>query len=271
MEKENNKKFQSFMKKENFFPSKKMGQNFLIDQNTKEKIVNTIEINEDDNVVEIGPGFGALTKIILTKTKNLEVIELDKRLVEFLTNEFPGLKIYNSDVLKFDFKNLKKEKYKIVSNLPYSVSSKIILKLLKEANFDKALFMVQKEMADRLIAKCGSKKYNNFTVLLSITSKIKKEFDVPPSCFYPKPEIYSTIISFSKNEAFDFDNFQKLEKFLLKTFSQKRKTIFNNLKNYFDISLINKVLSEFNIDPKTRPENIEVNIYKEMYLKFYDN
>lgn len=263
-------KFKNFMKQNNFFPSKKMGQNFLINENIKEKIVNTIDVEKNDYVLEIGPGFGALTKFILKKTNNLLIVELDKRLVEFLKNEFKEINTINQDILKFDFSEINNNKYKIISNLPYSVSSKVILKILKEANFSKALLMVQKEMADRITARCGNKKYNNFTVLLSITAKIKKEFDVSPNCFYPKPEIYSTIISFEKNEEFDFENFYKLEKFLQKAFSQKRKTIFNNLKNYYEIDLIKKNLSDFQIDEKTRPENINVETYKKIYLRFYD-
>lgn len=268
--KQETNKFLEFIKKNNFIPSRKMGQNFLINKNIKEKIINTIKIDENDNVIEIGPGFGALTELIAQKTKKLTVIELDKRLVEFLSNNFKDVKIINDDILKFDFNSINDHEFKIVSNLPYSISSKIILKILKCANFSNALLMVQKEMADRIVAKCGSKKYNNFTVLLEITSNIKKEFDIPPSCFYPQPEIFSTIISFSKKSTFDFNNFEKLEKFLMNCFSQKRKTILNNLKNYYQLDKINKILNDFNIDPKTRPEQIKSEIYEKMYLKFYE-
>lgn len=264
-------KFKDYMKEKNFYPSKKMGQNFLINQNIKEKIVDSIDIDNNDFVVEIGPGFGALTKIILSKTNNLKLIELDKRLVEFLRNEYPQIELFNEDVLKFDFSKINENEFKLISNLPYSVSSKVILKVLKYANFKKAVFMIQKEMAERIVAKCGTKKYNNFSVLLSITANIKKLFDVSPTCFYPKPEVNSSVISFEKNKDFDFENFEKLEKFLLMVFSQKRKTIFNNLKKYYDLEKINNILKEFNIDPETRPEKIEAKVYEKMYLKFYEN
>lgn len=270
MENKELNKFNKFMKDKNFFPSRKLGQNFLIDQNIKEKIVNSLQIEKNDFIVEIGPGFGALTKIIFSKTPHLSVIEFDKRLIEFLKSEFKDITIYESDVLKFDFSKVNDKHFKVISNLPYSISSKIIFKLLKEANFSESVLMVQKEMADRIISKCGSKKYNNFTVLLAITTKIKKLFDVPPKCFYPQPEIHSSVISFSKNQNFDFNNFEKLEKFLQKCFSQKRKTIYNNLKNYYPVEKINKILQEANIDPKDRPENINVDVYEKIYLKFYE-
>lgn len=269
--KNDNNEFKNFMDEKKFFPSKKMGQNFLINQNIKEKIVNSIEINKNDYVLEIGPGFGALTNEILKKTKNLEVIEFDKRLVEFLKEKFPELRINNVDILKFNFDEVNKNIFNVISNLPYNISSQIIFKLIKFANFKKAILMVQKEMADRIVAKCGTKKYNNFTVILAITTKIKKEFDVSPKCFYPEPDVFSSIISIEKNKDFDFCNFEKLEKFLNKSFSQKRKTIFNNLKNYFAKEKILDILNKFNIDPMSRPEQIPVNIYKEMFLNFYED
>ncbi|BAC44824.1 ribosomal RNA small subunit methyltransferase A [Malacoplasma penetrans] len=264
-------KFISFIKKNKFFASRKMGQNFLINENIKKKIVDSLEIKPDDHVLEIGPGFGALTKIVLSQTKNLTVVELDKRLVEFLKQEYKELRIINIDVLKFDFKEFNKDtQYKIISNLPYSISSKIIFKILKYANFSQSVLMVQKEMADRITAKVGTKKYNNFTVLLRITSEIKKLFDVSNNCFFPKPEVDSTVISFERKKDFDFTNFEKLESFLLKCFSQKRKTIFNNLKNYFPKQKIEEVFNKHSIIPTTRPENIKEELYLKMCFDFYD-
>ncbi|MDE6429368.1 MAG: 16S rRNA (adenine(1518)-N(6)/adenine(1519)-N(6))-dimethyltransferase RsmA, partial [Malacoplasma sp.] len=199
MENQKNK-FNEFIKKNKFFASKKLGQNFLTNEIIKQKIVDSLNINDSDFVLEIGPGFGALTKLILKKSKNLTVIELDKRLVEFLKEEFPNLKIINQDILKFDFNNLALNNYKIISNLPYSISSQIIFKILKHSNFSEAILMVQKEMAERVVAKAGTKKYNNFTILLNLTSNITKLFNVSNSCFFPKPEVESTVIKFSKKE-----------------------------------------------------------------------
>lgn len=261
-------KYLDFKKKYNFYPSKKLGQNFLVDQNIKQKIIDLLNIENNDNVLEIGPGLGALTELIYQKTKNFVVIEFDKKLSNFLTNNFEKLKVINEDILKFNFSSLNFDNYKVISNLPYSISSKIIFKILKESNFKISILMVQKEMADRLVAKCGSKKYNNFTVLLSLSSKIKKIFDVSPLCFLPKPEVFSSIITLEKNENFNFLMFQKLESFLKKCFNQKRKTIFNNLKQFFNNEKIEKILLKNNIDFKTRPEDIEVYQYEKIFLDF---
>ena len=261
-------KFSDFIKKNKFFASKKMGQNFLINENIKKNIVDSLNIKKEDNVLEIGPGFGALTKIILEKTKNVIVIELDKRLVEFLTKNYPTLKIINDDILKFNFSEIDFKKYKIISNLPYSISSKILFKILKYSNFETAVFMVQKEMADRINASVGTKKYNNFSILLRLTVDIKKLFDVSNTCFYPKPEVDSTVISFSKRKDFDFKYFNLLESFLLKCFSQKRKTIFNNLKNYYSKEKIIQVLKNNNIDLQVRPEKIDEKTYLKLCYEF---
>ncbi len=263
-------KFNEFIKKNKFFASKKLGQNFLINETIKQKIVDSIDIKKFDNILEIGPGFGSLTKLILEKTKNLTVIELDKRLIEFLKNEFSNLKIISCDILKFDFKTLDYSTYKVISNLPYNISSQIIFKILKFSNFSNAVLMVQKEMAERIVAKVGTKKYNNFTVLLNLTSNIKKLFNVSNSCFFPKPEVESTVIKFSRNKNFDFKNFEILEVFLKNCFSQKRKMIFNNLKKFYEKDKIIKILNKNKIDLSTRPENIEENTYLKMCVDFYE-
>ncbi|MDE5767387.1 MAG: 16S rRNA (adenine(1518)-N(6)/adenine(1519)-N(6))-dimethyltransferase RsmA [Malacoplasma sp.] len=269
MENQKNK-FSEFIKKNKFFASKKLGQNFLINETIKQKIVDSLNIKNSDNVLEIGPGFGALTKKILEKSKNLTVIELDKRLVEFLKKEFPDLKIINQDVLKFDFKSLEISSYKIISNLPYSISSQVIFKILKQSNFSEAVLMVQKEMAERIIAKAGTKKYNNFTILLNLTSNILKLFNVSNSCFFPKPEIESTVIKFSKKKSFDFEKFEILESFLKKCFLQKRKTIFNNLKKFYSKEKIIEVFKKNKINLTIRPENIEEDTYLKMCVDFYE-
>lgn len=270
MEKQDNK-FIQFINKNKFFASRKLGQNFLINENIKKNIVESLNIVESDKVVEIGPGFGALTKIVLSKTNDLTVIELDKRLVEFLKKEYPNLIIINADILKFKFDDLNtNSKYKIISNLPYSISSKVIFKILKYSNFSEAVLMVQKEMADRINAKVGSKKYNNFTVLLRLTSEIKKLFDVSNTCFFPKPEVDSTVISFCRKSDFDFKHFEKLESFLLKCFSQKRKTILNNLKQFYDKEAIVKILKKYNVNASIRPEDIDEEIFLKLSYEFYE-
>ena len=199
------------------------------------------------------------------------MIELDKRLVEFLKKEFNDLSIINADILKFDFNELdNNQSYKIISNLPYSISSKVIFKILKFSNFSEAVLMVQKEMADRITSKVGSRKYNNFTVLLKITSEIERLFDVSNTCFFPKPEVGSTVIRFKRKKDFDFSKFKDLESFLLKCFSQKRKTILNNLKPFYEKEKILKILFKYNIDPTNRPETISHDLFLKLFYEFYE-
>lgn len=263
----------SYLKKEKFVPSKKMGQNFLISDEYQKKIVDVLKIKEKDNILEIGPGFGSITRWILEyKNINLKIVELDKRLHEMLKNKHKNIEVINDDILKFDlFKYYKledKQQNKVVSNLPYSVSSKAIIKLVKSNLFETCVFMIQKEMADRITAKVGSKKYNNFTILLNILCSIKKEFDVPNTVFIPQPEVTSTVISITNNKDFDFSKTEKLERFLKICFSQKRKKIFNNLKHYYPSDKIELILKKCNVSKDIRPEQIPIEKFLEMFEEF---
>ncbi|MCF0217492.1 MAG: ribosomal RNA small subunit methyltransferase A [Malacoplasma sp.] len=259
-----------FLKQKKFFASKKLGQNFLTNETIKKNIVDALKINNNENVIEIGPGLGAITKYILLRTQNLKIIEVDKRLVEFLKTNFKDLQIISSDVLKVDLNALGFDNYKIISNLPYSISAKVIFKILKESNFSVAVLMVQKEMADRITAKPNTKKYNNFTVLLSLTTNIEKLFDVSNTCFYPIPEVASTVIRMNRKAEFKMQYFDALEKFLFICFNQRRKTIVNNLRHQFDEQKIKSILDQMKINIQSRPQTISPQQYWEMFLKFYE-
>jgi 16S rRNA (adenine1518-N6/adenine1519-N6)-dimethyltransferase len=156
----------------NFFPSKKMGQNFLIDENIAQKIAKLVDKDCFDAIIEVGPGGGILTKFLVLYNKPLIAIELDKRLASTLHNQFrkyQNLEIVNDDVLKIDLIKLAHHYVNpvLLSNLPYSISSPMILKFLKQDKIKTFYCMLQKEMVDRIIAKPGSKGYNAFTVLVS--------------------------------------------------------------------------------------------------------
>lgn len=259
-----------YLKNKNFVPSKKMGQNFLVSDEYQKKIVDILDLKCDENILEIGPGFGSLTRWIWQKKVNLKLIELDKRLCDFLQKKYPSVKVINDDILKIDlndyYLNVEKQKNKVISNLPYSISSKTIIKLVKSNLFDFCVFMVQKEMGERIIAKVGTKKYNNFTVLLNILCNIQKKFDVPSCVFVPTPKVISTVIVIKNNQNFDFNKVEQLEKFLKICFSQKRKTIFNNLKCYLSLEKINSVLNSCCVNKDARPEQIS----KENFLKMFE-
>ncbi len=249
-----------------------MGQNFLLCNETKKHIVDVSKINQEDVVLEIGPGLGAITSEIMKKTKNLYLIELDKRLFAFLKEKYHNVEnliIINDDILRIDlsdlFKKIDSDNIKIVANLPYSISSKIILKLLSINKVKQITIMVQKEMADRISADVGSKKYNGFTALLSLVSDVKQEFSVDKSLFYPEPNVQSVVITISINK--HLDNFIEISKFFRVCFQSKRKSLVNNLLSNYKKEIIIQVLDELGIDKMIRAERLTPNQLVELLKK----
>lgn len=268
----NKKQILTFMNEKNFYPSKKMGQNFLLSNEYKKRIVDAADINKDDFVLEIGAGFGAISDYIISKTKNFTIIEFDKRLFEFLWNKFnnTSIELINSDILKVDLNSLLNQKSgsskKVISNLPYSISSQVIINLIKTKQVDDMFLMVQTEMANRIISKPNSKKYNGYTVLINLLANVKKLFDVPPSVFYPEPNVYSTVIQITPKE--NSIDIESMEKFLKLLFSEKRKKISNNLKKNYSIDKLTKAYVKFNIQEDVRAEQLTpeqiVSLYEEL-------
>ena len=229
------------------YPKKRWGQNFLIDPNISNKILNILDSNSSDTLLEIGPGKGALTENI--KTAKIIAIEIDSELCEILKNKnLKNLKILNDDILKANLINIKFNK--IVGNLPYNISSQIIFKLLNLNCWEKAVFMVQKELADRIVSKEGSKEYGRISIMIQALCNVKKEFNVSRNCFYPKPEVTSSIISLEKNSYINID-YKNLENIVRISFSQRRKKIKNTLRDICNY----KELEHFY---EKRPEMISV-------------
>jgi len=231
-------------------PKKKWGQNFLTDPNIIKKILNILNASSKDHVLEIGPGQGALTFSI--KAKNISAIEVDKDLCTLLSEKKQqNLIIENENFLKTNLKNIRFNK--IIGNLPYNISSQIIFKILNDKSWELAVFMIQKELADRIISKEGSKQYGRISVMIQSLCIVKKEFNVSPNCFSPKPNVSSTIISLKKKNKNDFD-YQKLEYVVKKSFSQRRKKIKNTLTQISDYVELKDYLNK-------RPEQISVKDY----------
>ena len=231
-------------------PKKKWGQNFLIDPNISKKILRTLNSKSNETILEIGPGKGALTSLI--NAKKIIAIEIDENLCKLLSKQkIPSLNIINDNFLKIDLKNIKFDK--IVGNLPYNISSQIIFKILNSDNWTKAVFMVQKELADRIVSKEGTKQYGRISVMIQSMCKVKKEFNVSSNCFFPKPDVASTIISLENKQKADFD-YQKLEYIVKKSFSQRRKKIKNVLIQVSEY----KELSEYY---DKRAEQLKINDY----------
>jgi 16S rRNA (adenine1518-N6/adenine1519-N6)-dimethyltransferase len=235
---------------------KSLGQNFLIDKNTIDKIVSTIDI-KNNNIIEIGPGLGALTeKILEKKPKQLIIIEKDFELYKKLLNKFhkKNIIIINDDALLYNFTKLKN--FKLVSNLPYNISSKFILKILKlNINITDIVCMIQSELADKLNYKKG--KMNKYKFISEYCGKFKILFNVSPNVFYPKPKVNSKVIKYELIGQ-NIDS-QKLDYFLNIFFRNKRKKIKSN-------KYIKELINEKNIDK--RYEDMKYIEVLDIYKKF---
>ena len=248
-----------------FKPKKSLGQNFLIDNNIIDKIIKLSDI-KDNNIVEIGPGSGNLTKKIITQNpKSLILVEKDQNLTNNLKNEFNlvrNLKIYNEDILKFQLEDKIKTDSIIIGNLPYNISSQILAKLIKFKvwlpKYKKLVLMFQKEVADKIVAKHKTSSFGRLAILTNSRLKVTECFNVSENCFYPIPKVKSTVLVFEPiiNKDFVVQNVSSLEKITHIFFSKKRKMInkaFNTLfkkphlvakKNKIDLSLRPNQISE---------------------------
>ena len=198
---------------------KSLGQNFLIDKNIIKSIVNVGDVKKNNVILEVGPGTGNLTEYILKKNpKKIFVIEKDSNLVNLLNGKFSDkINILNKDILKFDLNNISKEKIIIFGNLPYNISTKILTQWIttpeKFKCYKKLILMFQKEVADRILAKTNSRNYGRLSIISNWRLNIKKEFNISPQCFFPKPKVDSTLLSFvPKKEFYYIKNPENLEK-----------------------------------------------------------
>jgi len=263
------------MKKYNIKANKSLGQNFLIDGNVIEKIVNSANIKNDDLIIEIGPGLGTLTQYLLEKAGKVVCIELDKRMLEILNNRFcmyNNFEIINNDVLKVDLKELisnEKRKneinnVKIVANLPYYITTPIIMKLLEDnLDIESITVMVQKEVAERLIAHPGTKNAGaiTYSVFYYCTSEMIEE--VPNNSFIPEPEVVSEVIKLTLREkpAVDIKNKELLFSIIKCAFMQRRKTLLNalvNAKVFASKEEGAKVLEKIGLDINVRAEQLSL-------------
>ena len=240
---------------------KSLGQNFLIDKNIIKSIVNVGDVKKNNVILEVGPGTGNLTEYILKKNpKKIFVIEKDSNLVNLLNGKFSDkINILNKDILKFDLNNISKEKIIIFGNLPYNISTKILTQWIttheKFKCYKKLILMFQKEVADRILAKTNSRNYGRLSIISNWRLNIKKEFNISPQCFFPKPKVDSTLLSFvPKKEFYYIKNPENLEKITRIFFNQRRKMIKNPLKQIFENP--EKVATNFKLNVNLRPQNL---------------
>ena len=244
---------------------KSLGQNFLIDRNVLEQIVDTIEV-ENKEILEIGPGSGNLTAYILKKNpKKLYVIEKDDALALLLKERFNDeISIINDDVLRVSEDKISDKKLTVFGNLPYNISTEILSKwvinLTKNFWFEGLVLMFQKEVADRIIAKCNTSKYGRLSILSNWKLNIKKIIDIRPESFSPRPKIDSTLLLFTpKDKIFELNDAKNLEMITRVFFSQRRKMLKKPFNQVFKNS--KEVSEKFNIDLNLRPQNLEPEIY----------
>ena len=235
---------------------KKWGQNFLIDPNIVKKIYRTIEPIDSDNILEIGPGEGVLTKIILPEVNKMVSIEIDPVLVNKLnnSNRLKKLKVVNKDILKTNIYDLDIDNpVRVIGNIPYNITSQIIFWLIEQLDYwSDAFIMVQKEVAHRLIAKVGTKEYSRLTVVVGAYLDVDYCFTIPPTVFIPKPKVDSAFIRFTKkrNALIEDHKYIRFNKLVRAAFNQRRKMLRNSLGSW-DISDQLKEKINFSRRPET--------------------
>ena len=251
---------------------KSLGQNFLIDKNIIEKIVNLVDI-EKKEILEIGPGTGNLTSALIKKNpKKIYVIEKDNSLASILENEYAGqINVINKDILDYDESSISKEKLIVFGNLPYNISTEILCKWILNLNDDKVWFsnlilMFQKEVADRIISNFNLSTYGRLSILANWKLNIEKVTDIKSNSFSPKPKVDSTLLFFSlKNKFFPIKNPYNLEKITRIFFSHRRKMI---KKPYNQIFSNNEVSNKLNLNLNLRPQNLNFDTYYKLTSEF---
>ena len=262
-------KFYDKMQKYNFNLKKMYGQNFIIDENIINNIINKAFIDKDTLVIEIGPGAGSLTNKLALNAKNVLCYEIDTSLKPILDEnlkEYNNVEIIYNDFLKSNVINdIKKYNYKklyVVENLPYYITTPLIVKFIEELiPVDKIIVMVQKEVGDRFKASVGTKAYGSLSVYLNYYFDIKKLLDVSRNVFMPKPNVDSIVIELdAKEKKYELKNPTLFFKLIRDSFSQKRKTLRNNLKGY-DLDKISEILKKYDMDLSVRAEQLSVDIF----------
>lgn len=242
---------------------KRFGQNFLMDQSIIASLINAIDPHNDETIIEIGPGLGALTKPLLKNVSALHVVEIDRDIINWMQNEYAmpayannKIIIHNIDALKFDFSSIGKD-LRITGNLPYNISTPILFHLLDNlASIKDMHFMLQKEVVERMVAAPSTPAYGRLSVMLQYYLHMEYLITVPPEAFKPAPKVESAFVRCVPYTALPYttNNTELFAKIVLAAFSQRRKTIRNTLKPFLSLDDFPKL----NIDPQLRAENLSV-------------
>ena len=247
------------------YAKKKWGQNFLIDPNLLRKIIRTVNLNTMDNILEIGPGEGVLTEMILPLVEKMSIIEIDPILVEHLRDLKPieDCQIIHGDVLWLELESLELTKpIKVIGNIPYNITSPILFWLIEQRKYwSESYLMVQKEVGDRLVANVGTKSYGRLTVMTGAFLDFEKCFNIPPEVFVPRPTVDSAFIKISQKSQpiINDDKFDKFENIVKVAFSKRRKMLSNSLKGY---NISDSIKDK--IDFTRRPETLSIAEFAEL-------
>ncbi|MBG9980679.1 16S rRNA (adenine(1518)-N(6)/adenine(1519)-N(6))-dimethyltransferase RsmA [Facklamia sp. DSM 111018] len=267
---------------------KSLGQNFLVEPQILQHMIDVAEIDKNTVVIEIGPGIGALTEFLAKNAKEVFAFEIDQRFIEILEEtlvSYENVSLIHQDILQVNFSD---ERYRklhqadrlvVVANLPYYITTPIIMHLLSSRlPFQSLVMMMQKEVAERMTAKVGTKAYSSLTVAIQLEMDSELAFVVPKSVFIPQPNVDSAVLKLSRRgkarvEVEDPEKFQALVQV---SFKQRRKTLWNNLKNEFiqkgklDEVQLQQVLEQSGINPQRRAETLSIEEYAELYYHLED-
>ena len=265
----------STIRKHNIKLTKSLGQNFLIDENIITKIVDQGDVTKEDLVIEIGPGIGNLTRELAKRAGFVVAVEIDKHLIDALNEnlgEFDNVKIINEDILKVDIDDLINS-----TNLPYYITTPIIMKLLeKETKINKMIFMIQKEVAKRIVSREGTKDYGALSIAVQYYSTPKIAFIVSPNCFIPKPEVDSAVIELDidKEPKVCLKSKDVFRKTVKAAFSQRRKTLINALSSSMGFNLTKdeykEMFKELEIGENQRGETLSIYKFADLSNKIYE-
>lgn len=270
----------AILKKYKISADKSLGQNFLVSDEVVEGIVESANINKEDIIIEIGPGLGVLTNLLLEKSDDVIAVELDNRMVEIISDRFKektNLTVIHEDILKVDLKELlnnrkksENSKVKVVANLPYYISTPIIMKLLEQNQIiDEIIVMVQKEVGQRLTAKTGTRVAGAITYAVEFYSDATAIINVPKESFVPSPKVESVVIKLKIKKQTQDINKEMLFKVIKTAFSQRRKTLSNALVNggIVEKNKLEEVLEKAGLEKNVRGENLNL----EDFIKLCEN
>ena len=264
----------------NHHPKKRFGQHWLINKKILEKIKEVADLNENDFILEIGPGRGALTSMLLNSDiRKLHAIEIDRDLIDLLKLKFDNnnkFSLQQGDILSVDLDSINDKITKVVANIPYNITGPILeifigrLGIIKNYNYAKIIFLMQKDVVDRILSKEGSSNAGALSIRMQLLSKIKKICDVPPSSFSPPPKVFSSLIVFEplkKDLRLDIGVEKYIDKLLRISFNSRRKMLRNTLNSILSNEEINELSESSKVCFNLRPQDISI----DQWIKLAEN